>query len=74
MQNGHVSATTVLGTAPSGSQVTSVGDFYGTGTADILWHNAGTGASTVWQVSNNQVIGTHSVTTTNWQALPTTSA
>ena len=51
LQNGHWSASVDLGAHPAGWQP-SIGDFNGDGVSDILWSNAPSNATEVWQIES----------------------
>ena len=52
LSSGHWAASAEPGSHPSGYQVVGVGDFFGTGTASILWYNSSTGDADEWDMSN----------------------
>jgi hypothetical protein len=51
LQNGHWAGSVHVGSHPAGWQP-AIGDFNGDGTSDILWTNAASNATEVWQIDN----------------------
>jgi serralysin len=50
-------ATSGIASAPDASwHIAGLGDFYGDGNTDILWHND-SGELTIWRMNGNQIVG-----------------
>jgi serralysin len=54
MANGQAPTWNVVTTANTSYQVAGIGDYYGNGTDDILWHNSSTGDTGIWQMNSGQ--------------------
>ena len=65
-----------MGSASGAWQCAGIGNYYGDGTSGVLWRNTNTGEVDIWQISNGQYAGGHSLgaLSNTWQIQPNLSA